>query len=67
MTAVPGSENLGPNLRTYDKNYSQRYMSHGGPKVIFLITTDLAYAPGQTGRFCRGLGLLQKTRDLDVL
>jgi hypothetical protein len=55
MTEAPGSEDLGPNLRTYDKKYSQRYMSHGDPKVL---STDLAYAPGQTGRFCRGLGLL---------
>jgi hypothetical protein len=57
ITAVPGSEILGPNLRTYDKNYSQRYISHGGPKVLVLVVTDLAYAPGQPGRFCRGLGL----------
>jgi hypothetical protein len=53
-SAVPGTELLGPHRRINDKTFIQRIRIDRGPENILLLAIDLAYAPGQPDRFCRG-------------
>jgi hypothetical protein len=57
ISAVPGIELLGPYRRINDKSFIQRIAIDCGPENILLLAIDLAYAPGQSGRFCRGQNL----------
>jgi hypothetical protein len=58
MCALLGSQIFGPYRLIYDETFRQRITIDYGPENILLLVDDLAYAPGQPGRFCRGLGLL---------
>jgi hypothetical protein len=58
MIAAPGSKISGPYRRIYDKKFIQRITIDRSPENILLLAIDLTYAPGQPGRFCRGLALL---------
>jgi hypothetical protein len=65
ISAVPGSEIVGPYRRIYDKMFIQRITINRGPKNILHMPTDLAYDPGKRGRVLSRVSPNQTTRYLN--
>jgi hypothetical protein len=64
ISAVPGSEIVGPFRRIYDKMFIQQITIDCGPKNILRMPTDLAYGPGKRGQVLSRVSPNQTTQDL---